>query len=96
MDTNLNTGWGTFTRLLMVQFTSNEGMSNVPPYVMVNSYNTDHHTRVLLVSALETFHEKCVGSLTGCETGPVISTEFLEFLRSFLKHHVIGKTVVAS
>ena len=27
----LNTGWGTFARLLMVQFTSNEGMNNNAP-----------------------------------------------------------------
>ena len=60
MDTNLNTGLGTFAYgdfhlcdgayVLLVSLqcvgslTGCEGMSNVPPYVMVNSYNTDHHT----------------------------------------------------
>ena len=71
-----NTVRGTFARLLTVQFTSNEGMSNDVPHVSVNlRWTTTSGT------TSPTLCEQCVGSLTShriyymckpCEMGPTV------------------------
>ena len=76
---------GNFARLLKVQFTSNEGMTNDAPIHECES-EIDHYTR-----QYPTLYEECVGSLTShrfitcaraCEMGPTVYRPYPRRLES--------------